>query len=59
MQNKLHEDAAKNIKVGDRCEVDIGGGVLRRRGVVKFIGKQEEREGENSLLSTRVIRDSD
>ncbi|KAG0254931.1 hypothetical protein BG011_005420 [Mortierella polycephala] len=45
VQNKLHEDAAKNIKVGDRCEVDIGGGVLRRRGVVKFIGLTEFQTG--------------
>ncbi|KAF9188415.1 hypothetical protein BGZ50_001386 [Haplosporangium sp. Z 11] len=44
-QNKVHEDAAKNIKIGDRCEVDVGGGALKRRGVVKFIGLTEFQSG--------------
>ncbi|KAF9953002.1 hypothetical protein BGZ65_004919 [Modicella reniformis] len=40
-QNHAYEEAAKNIKVGDRCEVDIGGDALRRRGIVRFIGSTE------------------
>lgn len=37
-QNRAFEEAAKNIKVGDRCEVDVGGASLKRRGTVRFIG---------------------
>ncbi|KAI1313812.1 hypothetical protein EDD11_002480, partial [Mortierella claussenii] len=36
-QNRAFEEAAKNIKTGDRCEVDIGGEMLKRRGTVKFV----------------------
>ncbi|RUS18136.1 hypothetical protein BC937DRAFT_89115, partial [Endogone sp. FLAS-F59071] len=34
------EEEAKDIKVGDRCEVDIGDADgLRRRGTVQFVGE--------------------
>ncbi|KAF8955312.1 hypothetical protein BGZ46_002661, partial [Entomortierella lignicola] len=36
-QNHDFEEAAKNIKVGERCEVDVGGEALKRRGTVRFI----------------------
>lgn len=38
-QNHVYEEAAKSIKLGDRCEVDVGGASLKRRGTVRFIGK--------------------
>jgi tubulin-folding cofactor B len=40
--SQTFEKEAKNIKVGDRCEVDLGEGNeegLKRRGIVKFVGK--------------------
>jgi hypothetical protein len=37
-QNRGFEEAAKNIKIGDRCEVDVGGVSLKRRGTVRFVG---------------------
>ena len=40
-QNRGFEEAAKNIKIGDRCEVDIGAGALKRRGTVRFIGNNQ------------------
>ncbi|KAF9343283.1 hypothetical protein BGX26_005985, partial [Mortierella sp. AD094] len=44
-QERAFEEAAKNIKVGERCEVDVGGGSLKRRGTVRFIGKAEFQSG--------------
>ncbi|KAF9896196.1 hypothetical protein BX616_007945, partial [Lobosporangium transversale] len=43
-QNRAYEEAAKNIKLGDRCEVNIGG-EMKRRGTVKFIGPTEFQTG--------------
>jgi len=40
LQNRSFEEAAKSIKLGDRCEVDVGGDILKRRGTVRFIGKE-------------------
>ncbi|KAF9970499.1 hypothetical protein BGZ73_006786 [Actinomortierella ambigua] len=40
-KEQLYEEAVQNIKVGDRCEVDIGGETMKRRGTVKFLGKTE------------------
>ncbi|KAF9964413.1 hypothetical protein BGZ70_006496 [Mortierella alpina] len=44
-QNRAFEEAAQSINVGDRCEVDIGGGALKRRGTVRFIGPTEFQAG--------------
>ncbi|KAK3829174.1 MAG: CAP Gly-rich domain-containing protein [Benniella sp.] len=44
-QNEAYEEAAKNIKVGERCEVDVGGDALKRRGTVRFIGSTEFQPG--------------
>ncbi|KAF9395223.1 hypothetical protein BGX21_010024 [Mortierella sp. AD011] len=44
-QDRAFEEAAKNIKVGDRCEVDMGSDSLKRRGTVRFIGKTEFQSG--------------
>ncbi|KAF9292956.1 hypothetical protein BGZ74_011904 [Mortierella antarctica] len=44
-QNKTYEEAAKSIKLGDRCEVDVGGVSLKRRGTVCFIGLTEFQSG--------------
>ncbi|KAG0245698.1 CAP Gly-rich domain-containing protein [Mortierella sp. GBAus27b] len=44
-QNQTYEEAAKNIKVGDRCQVDIGGDAMKRRGAVRFIGTTEFQSG--------------
>lgn len=40
LQNRAFEEAAMSIKLGDRCEVDVGGDILKRRGTVRFIGKK-------------------
>ncbi|GJJ75592.1 tubulin-specific chaperone B [Entomortierella parvispora] len=45
LQNRAFEEAAKSIKLGDRCEVDVGGGSLKRRGTVRFIGLTEFQAG--------------
>ncbi|CAI2177703.1 18964_t:CDS:2 [Funneliformis geosporum] len=42
------EEEAKNIKVGDRCEVDFGEGNeegLKRRGIVKYVGETKFKPG--------------
>ncbi|RUS28142.1 CAP Gly-rich domain-containing protein [Jimgerdemannia flammicorona] len=39
------EEEAKDIKVGDRCEVNIGDGELRRRGTVRFVGLTKFKPG--------------
>ncbi|KAG0357288.1 CAP Gly-rich domain-containing protein [Gamsiella multidivaricata] len=44
-QNHVYEEAVKNIKTGDRCEVDVGSGILKRRGTVRFIGTTEFQSG--------------
>ncbi|KAF9111259.1 hypothetical protein BGX27_005174 [Mortierella sp. AM989] len=44
-QDRAFEEAAKNIKVDDRCEVDVGGAALKRRGTVRYIGKTEFQPG--------------
>ncbi|KAF9427886.1 hypothetical protein BGZ94_003937 [Podila epigama] len=44
-QNAAYEEAAKSIKTGDRCEVDVGGANLKRRGTVQFIGLTEFQSG--------------
>ncbi|KAG0280436.1 hypothetical protein BGZ96_001564 [Linnemannia gamsii] len=44
-QNRGFEEAAKNIKVDDRCEVDVGGVSLKRRGTVRFIGLTQFQTG--------------
>ncbi|KAL6744163.1 hypothetical protein Aduo_017125 [Ancylostoma duodenale] len=41
---ELNEEAAKKIKVGDRCEVRVRGATARR-GVVSFKGETKFREG--------------
>ncbi|KHJ83390.1 CAP-Gly domain protein, partial [Oesophagostomum dentatum] len=41
---ELNEEAAKKIKVGDRCEVRVRGSTARR-GVVSFNGETKFREG--------------
>ncbi|CAG8517729.1 2612_t:CDS:2 [Diversispora eburnea] len=43
-----YEDEAKDIKVGDRCEVDFSEGSeegLKRRGVVKYVGETKFKPG--------------
>lgn len=49
-QNKTYEEAAKSIKLGDRCEVDVGGASLKRRGTVRFIGKEHQVGDGNDWL---------
>ncbi|KAG0235183.1 hypothetical protein BGW41_000893 [Actinomortierella wolfii] len=44
-KERLYEEAAQNIKVGDRCEVDVGGESMKRRGTVKFLGKTDFQPG--------------
>ncbi|KAG0300444.1 hypothetical protein BGZ98_009174 [Dissophora globulifera] len=44
-QNHVLEEAAKSIKIGDRCEVDIGGDAMKRRGAVRYIGLTEFQPG--------------
>ncbi|RIB24205.1 CAP Gly-rich domain-containing protein [Gigaspora rosea] len=40
------EEEAKNIKVGDRCEVDFGDAEgLKRRGTVKYVGEAKFKPG--------------
>ncbi|CAG8444156.1 3739_t:CDS:2, partial [Scutellospora calospora] len=40
------EEEAKNIKVGDRCEVDFGDAEgLKRRGTVKYVGETKFKPG--------------
>ncbi|ETN70388.1 CAP-Gly domain protein, partial [Necator americanus] len=43
-ENHLNEEAAKEIKVGDRCEVRVRGATTRR-GIVSFKGETKFREG--------------
>ncbi|ORY96761.1 CAP Gly-rich domain-containing protein [Syncephalastrum racemosum] len=40
-----NEEAAKNIKLGDRCEVQLVSEASRRRGTVRFIGTVHFQEG--------------
>ncbi|CAG8463548.1 1672_t:CDS:2 [Acaulospora morrowiae] len=41
------EEEAKNIKTGDRCEVDFGDGSegLKKRGIVKYVGETKFKPG--------------
>jgi len=44
----FEEEEAKNIKVGDRCEVDFGEGNeegLKKRGTVKYVGETKFKAG--------------
>ncbi|KAF9165474.1 hypothetical protein DFQ26_009927 [Actinomortierella ambigua] len=40
-KDQLYDEAAQTMKVGDRCEVDLGGDSMKRRGTIKFLGKTE------------------
>ncbi|KAI9146078.1 CAP Gly-rich domain-containing protein [Paraphysoderma sedebokerense] len=39
------EEEASNIKIGNRCEVDIGDGNIKRRGTIMYVGKTEFKPG--------------
>ncbi|ORY06732.1 hypothetical protein K493DRAFT_202972 [Basidiobolus meristosporus CBS 931.73] len=43
--NVEYEELAVNIHVGDRCEVEIGSGELKRRGTVRFVGETKFKSG--------------
>ncbi|KAF9578239.1 hypothetical protein BGW38_006073, partial [Lunasporangiospora selenospora] len=45
-QNRVYEEAAVAIKIGDRCEVDIvGSESMKRRGTVRYVGLTEFQSG--------------
>ncbi|KAK9762345.1 hypothetical protein K7432_012006 [Basidiobolus ranarum] len=43
--NEMYAEIAQDIKTGDRCEVDIGSGELKRRGTVRFVGETKFKPG--------------